>query len=71
MAEDEKVGARKCDQVSQNSIWREHVKKERQMLTLNENFRLNPHALTVISSDHPDTLRVFCACRTVQAVAAS
>mmetsp|Transcript_59628 Transcript_59628/g.141800 ORF Transcript_59628/g.141800 Transcript_59628/m.141800 type:complete len:146 (+) Transcript_59628:49-486(+) len=33
------------NQVAQNSIWREHIKKERQLLTLNENFRLNPHQL--------------------------
>jgi hypothetical protein len=44
---DDKPGARKYDQVAINSIWREHVKKERSMITLNENFRLNPKALTV------------------------
>jgi len=44
---EEKPGAKKYDQVAMNSIWREHCMKERSLLTLNENFRLNPHALAV------------------------
>ena len=56
MASEDKPGARKSDQVAQNSIWREHVKKERQMLTLNENFRLNPKSLTVSSPGPPSIL---------------
>ena len=44
---EEKPGAKKFDQVAINSIWREHCMKERSLLTLNENFRLNPHALAV------------------------
>jgi len=47
MGDEGKPGARQYDQVAINSIWREHVKKERATLTLNENFRLNPHALAV------------------------
>jgi hypothetical protein len=38
---------RQKDVVAMNSIWREHVKKERTILKLNENFRLNPLSLTV------------------------
>mmetsp|Transcript_25003 Transcript_25003/g.48602 ORF Transcript_25003/g.48602 Transcript_25003/m.48602 type:complete len:145 (+) Transcript_25003:66-500(+) len=34
------------DQVAINSIWREHIKKERAILTLNDKFRLNPKQLT-------------------------
>eukprot|EP00284_Hemiselmis_tepida_P005549 CAMPEP_0174924874 /NCGR_PEP_ID=MMETSP1355-20121228/7540_1 /TAXON_ID=464990 /ORGANISM="Hemiselmis tepida, Strain CCMP443" /LENGTH=144 /DNA_ID=CAMNT_0016170729 /DNA_START=56 /DNA_END=490 /DNA_ORIENTATION=+ len=34
------------DQVAINSIWREHIKKERAILKLNDQFRLNPKQLT-------------------------
>mmetsp|Transcript_41932 Transcript_41932/g.102827 ORF Transcript_41932/g.102827 Transcript_41932/m.102827 type:complete len:147 (+) Transcript_41932:105-545(+) len=34
------------DQVAINSIWREHIKKERSILKLNDQFRLNPKQLT-------------------------
>ncbi len=42
----ESAGAQKFDQVALNSIWREHIKKERAILKLNDEFRLNPKALT-------------------------
>ena len=51
---EEKPGAKKFDQVAMNSIWREHCMKERSLLTLNENFRLNPHALAVSSCAYVD-----------------
>jgi len=34
------------NQIAINSIWREHIKKERAILKLNEDFRLNPKQLT-------------------------
>uniref|UniRef100_A0A7S0MTP8 Protein FAM183A n=1 Tax=Cryptomonas curvata TaxID=233186 RepID=A0A7S0MTP8_9CRYP len=37
--------AAKLDQVSVNSIWTQHVKKELSLLKLNEDFRLNPQSL--------------------------
>jgi hypothetical protein len=49
MAEDGKPKARQYDQVAVNSIWREHCKKELSILKLNENFRLNPHKLAVLT----------------------
>ncbi len=56
MGDEGKPGARQYDQVAINSIWREHVKKERATLTLNENFRLNPHALAVcVGHEHANT----------------
>ena len=44
---DDKPGAKVYDPIALNSIWREHIKKERGVLKLNEKFRLNPHALAV------------------------
>ena len=44
---DDKPGAKVYDPIALNSIWREHIKKERGVLKLNEEFRLNPHALAV------------------------
>eukprot|EP00961_Rhodomonas_salina_P158547 2133917-Rhodomonas_salina.2 len=46
MADEESGGPQKFDQVAINSIWREHIKKERAILKLNDKFRLNPKALT-------------------------
>jgi hypothetical protein len=55
-ADDGKPKSQK-DVVAMNSIWREHVKKERTILKLNEDFRLNPLSLTV-SRPCPVELRV-------------
>mmetsp|Transcript_11853 Transcript_11853/g.23691 ORF Transcript_11853/g.23691 Transcript_11853/m.23691 type:complete len:149 (+) Transcript_11853:50-496(+) len=46
MSEQKEGGPQKFDQVAINSIWREHIKKERAILKLNDKFRLNPKALT-------------------------
>ena len=53
MAEDGKPKARQYDKVAVNSIWREHCKKELSILKLNEDFRLNPHKLAVLSRRTP------------------
>lgn len=50
MAKPEVQGARKqMDQVTINSIFREHVKKEKQHAVLNENFDFNPKNLFAVT----------------------
>jgi hypothetical protein len=42
----------KNDQVAMNQIWREHVKKEQSMLTLNDRFHLSPSKSELVPPVH-------------------
>eukprot|EP00741_Cyanophora_paradoxa_P004526 tig00000808_g4395.t1 len=42
-------GSQKVDVVSQNFIWREHIKKEMKLTKLNPHFRVNPHSMHTVT----------------------
>merc|ERR1719181_2518639 len=37
------------DEIGKNSVWREHLKKEKESSTLNTTFRLNPRTMVVVT----------------------
>jgi len=39
----------KLDEIGKNSVWREHLKKEKESSTLNTTFRLNPRTMVVVT----------------------
>merc|ERR1712196_520972 len=41
--------SQKLDEIGKNSVWREHLKKEREGRVLNTTFRLNPRTMVALT----------------------